>query len=184
MIIGITGTLGAGKGTIVNYLIKEGFVHFSVREYLIEQIQKRGLEINRDNMVKIGNELRKHNSPSYLVEELYKQAEKTGKDCVIESIRTPGEATKLNELDDFYLFAVDADSKIRYERLSKRGTATDNVSFQEFLEEENKEMNNTDPTKQNLSKCIKMANFKLTNNGSINELNEQIEKILQSIKNK
>lgn len=36
-IIGITGTLGAGKGTIVEYLKdKKGFAHFSVREFLKE----------------------------------------------------------------------------------------------------------------------------------------------------
>ena len=35
--IGITGTLGAGKGTIVDYLIeKRGFVHYSVRAFITE----------------------------------------------------------------------------------------------------------------------------------------------------
>ena len=34
IVIGITGTLGAGKGTIVNYLIEEeGFDHYSVRGF-------------------------------------------------------------------------------------------------------------------------------------------------------
>ena len=36
IIIGITGTLGAGKGTIVAYLIEtRQFMHYSVRRYLI-----------------------------------------------------------------------------------------------------------------------------------------------------
>ena len=44
MIIGITGTLGAGKGTIASYLVKEkGFKHFSVREFLNKELQKRKL---------------------------------------------------------------------------------------------------------------------------------------------
>jgi len=34
MIIGITGTLGAGKGTIVEILKKKWFGHYSVREFL------------------------------------------------------------------------------------------------------------------------------------------------------
>ena len=49
--IGITGTLGAGKGTIVDYLVQNrGFVHYSVRAFLIEEIKRRGLEANRDTI--------------------------------------------------------------------------------------------------------------------------------------
>ena len=40
VIIGITGTLGAGKGTIVDYLKEErGFLHFSARQFIIEEIE-------------------------------------------------------------------------------------------------------------------------------------------------
>ena len=74
-IIGITGTLGAGKGTIVDYLINHyGYKHYSVRGYLIEEAKRRGLEINRDTFVAVANDLRAKHSPSYIVDELYKQA--------------------------------------------------------------------------------------------------------------
>lgn len=37
IVIGLTGTLGAGKDTVVNYLIKnEDFQHLSVRKFLIK----------------------------------------------------------------------------------------------------------------------------------------------------
>ena len=60
IIIGITGTIGAGKGTIVEYLTdKKGFTHYSVRSFLIDEIKKRGFEVNRDSMVLVANDLRK-----------------------------------------------------------------------------------------------------------------------------
>jgi len=72
MIIGITGTLGSGKGTIVDYLVKQkGFIHFSVRQFILEEIRKRNLPQNRDSMVMVANDLRKKNSPSYITDQLY-----------------------------------------------------------------------------------------------------------------
>ncbi len=42
IVIGITGMLGAGKGTVVEYLIrKHGYAHYSVREFLIEEVKKK-----------------------------------------------------------------------------------------------------------------------------------------------
>ena len=67
MIIGITGTLGAGKGTIVGFLKERGFSHYSVREFLIEEINRRGLEANRDSMILVANDLRANFGGSYIV---------------------------------------------------------------------------------------------------------------------
>ncbi|OYT12481.1 MAG: hypothetical protein B6I18_00420 [Bacteroidetes bacterium 4572_112] len=65
-VIGITGTLGAGKGTIVDLLKDEySYAHYSVRDYLIEVIRDRGMEVNRDSMTMVANELRANNSPSF-----------------------------------------------------------------------------------------------------------------------
>ena len=78
IIIGITGTLGAGKGTIVEFLLdKKGFSHFSVRAFITEEIIRRGLPVNRDSMVQVANDLRAKHTPSYIVEQLFDQANRS-----------------------------------------------------------------------------------------------------------
>ena len=175
-IIGITGTIGAGKGTIVEYLVENyGFTHYSVRNFLIQKAQKLNLPLNRDTYVAIANALRENHSPSYIIDELYKEAEKNGNDAIIESIRTPGEVESLRTKENFALWAVDADPKIRYERITARKSETDQISFETFLLNEQREMTAEDPTKQNLAACIRQADILLINNGDFDKLYQQIE---------
>jgi dephospho-CoA kinase len=182
LIIGITGTLGAGKGTIVDFLKKEkGFTHFSVRAFIAEEIIRRGMEVNRDSMVLVANDLRKNNSPSYIIDCLYEKAVSIGQNSIIESIRTPGEIYSLRQKGNFYLFAVDADPQIRYERIRRRQSETDNISYQTFLDNEQREMDSADPNAQNVGKCMELADYKLWNNGTREQLNRQVEAILMKI---
>lgn len=182
IIIGITGTIGAGKGVIVDYLINNyNFNHFSVRQFLIQEIKKRNMEVNRDSMVIVANQLRTLNSPSYITDQLYKQAAELNQNAVIESIRTPGEVTSLRKLGKFILFAVDADPKIRYERIVLRNSETDNISYETFLQNEKREMESDSPNEQNIKKCMQMADYHFQNNGTLDELYSKVETTLDGI---
>jgi dCMP deaminase len=184
MIIGITGTLAAGKGTIVEHLESKGFKHFSVRAYLRQIVEERGMEVNRDSFVAVANELREKNSPSFIAEELYRQAAEAGGDVIIESIRTEGEVNALKGKGNFYLFAIDANSKLRYDRAIGRASETDSVSYETFVANEEREWANTDPTKGNLKRCIELSDFTFSNEGSLEELHAQVDAVLNKLSNK
>lgn len=179
VLIGLTGTMGAGKGTVVEYLVEQkGFLHFSARAFLVKEIERRGLPVNRDSMIMVSNDLRKAHSPSYIGEQLLKEAQQVEKPSIIESILTVGEA-KFLKSEGAILLAIDADQRMRYERITARQSETDQVTFEHFVEQENKKMHSTDPTKHNVAGVMEMADAVIMNNGTLEELHEQIDRVLQ-----
>ena len=175
VIVGITGTNGSGKGTVVEILMEEfGFKHYSARSYLSKILTEQGKELTRGNMNELANGLRADNHPAILIQKLLEEAQKDGGRAIIESIRTPGEATLLRKFKNFRLLAVDADPRVRYERVVVRGSSTDKVTFEQFIADEQKEMTSTDPNKQNISKCFELADATLHNDGSLEDLKVQI----------
>jgi len=178
MIIGITGTNGAGKGTIVDYLANtKGFAHYSVREFLIKEIEARGLPVERPTMRQVANELRKEHGPAYVVEQLLARAQTETENVVVESIRTVGEAELLKSKGAL-LWAVNADRKVRYERVLKRWSETDKVDFETFCIYEDREMQSQEPWDMNVFSVMKMADHIFTNDGTQNDLFAQVEEAL------
>jgi dephospho-CoA kinase len=192
IIIGITGTLGAGKSELASYLIQKGFAHFSAREFLSKEVAQRNLPVQRDSMIAVANDLRKKHSPSYVIESLFNEAQEhahtRGQNCILESVRTPGEVTFLESASSkypdcqFYLFAVDASPHLRYDRIKKRNSETDHVTFEKFIADEDYEMNSTDPNKANIAACMRHADFVLTNNTSLKDFHSHVEQILKEIR--
>ncbi len=178
MLIGIAGTLGAGKGTVVAYLKEKGFVHYSASGVLRELLRADGLEESRENMTVLADKLRSENpaSPQHVLFEKYKK-ENPDK-AILESIHSVGEAEFIKERGAI-LLGVDADLETRYERIKARGTSKDHVTFEEFEKIATHEEEGGG--KHNIRAVLEMANYTITNNGTLEELHIQIEEILKKI---
>lgn len=185
MILGITGTIGAGKGTVVDYLVREkGFRHYSVREAIIEEIQKRGLPVNRDTMNEVATDMRARYGGSYFGDLLRKRVQEEGVEhAIIESIRTVAEADNIHAIGG-YILVVDAPEEVRYARIISRGSETDSVSFEKFKQQEAREMDSErpdDPSYMNMRDVIARADATVSNDGTIEELGPKIEAALATL---
>ncbi|HUQ30035.1 MAG TPA: AAA family ATPase [Candidatus Paceibacterota bacterium] len=181
MIIGITGTIGAGKGEVVRYLVdSKNFAHFSVRDLLTEEIKKRRFPMTRDSMRLVANEIRKTRNPSYIIESLYGRAAASGKDAVVESVRALAEADFLKS-KGATLLAVDADRRLRYDRIVSRGSSTDKVDFDTWVAQEERELAATDPWDMNVLGVMGKADHRMYNNGTLEELHGRIDEMLATL---
>lgn len=185
MILGITGTNGAGKGSVVEYLVeKKNFKHYSVRDLVVEEVLRRGIELNRTNIGKTATEMRTENKPEYFVATFIDRAKDTNEaNVVIESIRTVAEAEYLQKHGGF-LMAVDAPVEVRFKRITERGTVTDHVSFEEFRAQEDAEYTSkdpNDPNQMNVLAVIGKADVTIINDASLEDLEVKIEEILSGL---
>lgn len=139
------------------------------------------MEMNRDSMVIVANELREKYGAGCIAKELYEEAAKSGQNAIIESIRTAGEVKLLREKGIFYLFAVDADPSLRYERIKSRDSETDHISYPVFVSNEEREMQSEDPNKQNLRACIDLADYVFVNNGILEALYKEVDDVMKTI---
>jgi dephospho-CoA kinase len=182
ILIGITGTDGAGKGTVVRYLVEQkGFVHYSARTLLIEKLNERSEELTRANMRLIANEFRAECGNDYLVTHYLarREVEKPER-CIIESIRTTAEAETLHA-NGGVLIAVDADLTVRYERVQARRSETDRVTFEQFTAHEELEANDPDPHGMQKPRVIAMADHVILNNGTIEDLEKDVEHLCKTL---
>lgn len=179
MIIGIAGSFGAGKGTVVEYLKRaKNFTHYSASGFIVEEIERRQLPVNRDTMTVVANELRAAHGPSYIIDSLYERAKKFGGDVVIESLRAVAEVRRIKELGG-RVIGVDALPEIRFKRAINRNSVKDHVTYEKWLEQEKAESNQSDPHKQNIFGALKEADFIISNNGTIEELQKAVEEFIK-----
>ncbi len=176
MIIGLTGTNASGKGEVAEYLKKKGFSYFSLSDEIRLLAKEKGLELTRENLRNLGNEMRQKHSAGYWAGLVNKKLEGN---CIVDSIRNPAEVEELRKNKGFVFIAVDAPQKTRYERMKKRGRIGEDQSFEDFLKQENEE-NSNNPSNLQLNKTMEMADKKIMNKGNLEELHEKVESILKS----
>lgn len=183
MILGIGGVLGGGKGTVVDYLKeKYGFAHYSSSDLLIQILEERGEEVNREGTNRVANELRAENPGGVPVRNFARyEAEDGVSDVIFESLHSVLEVEFIKSVGGIVL-GVTADSDIRYDRILARGSVKDNVSKEVFMAQQKREEEGSeDPNTSNIFSVLKQTDFVIENNGTLEDLKTQVDGIMAEL---
>ena len=177
MIFGVTGLYGAGKDVVAQFLVEKNFYHFSLSDFIREEARKRKIPITRDSLIPLGNELRAKYGASVLAQRALAQL-KDGENHVITSIRNSEEANLILESDEAILINVVAPDRERLRRLIARDRENDPKTLEDLRAKEKQESSD-DPNAQQLHKVRKMATVTLRNDGTLEQLQEKVDKLVK-----
>jgi len=183
LIIGLTGKVGSGKGTIADYLAEKDFFVTSLSDRIREEIRSRGGEITRERLLKVSDELRWKYGPEVLAQRSWEKVIFQGKQkAVIDSIRGETEVDYLKRQPGFILLGVTASPEVRFERIKARDRESDPQIFEEFLAVEERDVKSgIGKVGRDIEKCLGKADFLIENNGTIEELKTKVEEILSKL---
>lgn len=180
MIIGLTGKNGSGKGEAAKFLTESGYEYHSLSDVVRDEIKSQKKDVTRERLIETANKLRRDFGAGVLAERIL---QKLGVEAhaVVDSIRNPFEVEALRRRRDFHLISVEAEPKMRFERLKDRNREGDPMTYEGFLELEAKEASSPDPTTQQLDRTATMADAIVYNNSTINDLREQMRQVIGAL---
>jgi dephospho-CoA kinase len=175
--------MASGKGEVVKLLEEKGYHYISLSDFVREEARREGKPVNREHMQNIGNRLRQTGGAGVLGRMVKDRI--LASDIfrwVIDGIRNPAEVQELKQMEGFRLLGVEADITVILQRMKERNRDTDRMSEEDLRKRLDREWGIGEPENgQQVGPCMKLADFKILNNSSLDELSRHIEKILNDL---
>jgi dephospho-CoA kinase len=180
LVLGLTGTIGAGKDVVSEHLKeKYNFKEIGTGDLNREELKATNLPENRENLQALSKERTDKFGQDYWIKKAVERVKSMKADFVImNGLRRPIDVTvpKKEFGNKFKLILVDADSKIRFERLKTRNRPGDPKTLEEFKKQENAEHKLFD-----FDTTAKMADFVLKNEAGLDILYAEVDKMMKSL---
>ncbi|MGH9857285.1 MAG: AAA family ATPase [Acidobacteriota bacterium] len=174
------GMPGAGKSTLVDYLETKGIPNVYFGGITVNEVKRRGMEVNEANEKKVREELRATEGPGVMAKRIIIELEKLfeqGHDTLVADGLYSWPEYKIFKdkfRDNAIIIAVVASRKARHERLAKRPVrplTDEEATAREYAEIENIEKGGP----------IANADYTLINNTTPDELITQLDITLKEI---
>ncbi|PIP28635.1 MAG: hypothetical protein COX29_00120 [Candidatus Moranbacteria bacterium CG23_combo_of_CG06-09_8_20_14_all_35_22] len=176
IILGLAGEIVSGKGTTAKYICENhsGSSHrFST---MLRDVAKRMyLEENRENLQKISTIFRENFFDDILSSVIAKDVESDQHNVIaIDGVRRLADIEYLKKIPGFKLVYIETDIKKRFERIISRGENSDDTTktFEDFQKDHERE------AEKQIKDLKNQAEYMIDNNGSLEELYRQIDKLI------
>ena len=176
-IIGLTGPIASGKGTVKKYIEeKYGGKDCKFSTVLRDVLNRIDEPISRESMQKMSFLLRENFGQNILAKAIAKDIKALDNNIiVIDGVRRLTDIDYLKDTHGFTLVKIDANPKIRYERMVIRNEnkGDDKKTFEQFLNDHEADADREVPI------VMSHASKALDNNGDLQNLYRQIDELLK-----
>lgn len=179
IIIGLVGPVASGKDVSKKYIEEHhGASSYKFSTVLRDILNRLYLPITRENMQDLSLDLRNRFGSDILAKVITADAKSDkGEIVIVDGVRRMDDIIHLSNLPEFKLISIEADINIRYERMKLRNEneGDANKTFAEFENDCQKE------AEQEIPIVVSHAAYHLDNNGTLENLYAQIDKIITEI---
>ncbi len=191
MIVGVVGKIAAGKTTVAKFFEEKGFCRISCSEPLIDLLTHNvsgyswipelpeKAEPTRERLIAFGKYLKEKYGGDILI-RLAVDKKRGCKNIVIDGVRSREEVEAIKRLGGKVIY-LEARPEIRFERLMKRKAEKDREirTFEDF-----KAMDDAEERLYHTSKLKELSDYVIVNEGTLEELKERVEEIIEDIAEK
>ncbi|MGC8573237.1 MAG: dephospho-CoA kinase [Caldisphaera sp.] len=179
--IAITGMPGSGKSVVAEKIAEKLNAElFIMGDIVRDEARRRGIELTIENIENLATQLRQEYGRNAIAKLLLKRIEnKKDKFIVIDGIRAIEELKELkikNNLD-ICLVSIHASPLTRFNRLKNRKREGEDISWEEFSFRDKKNL------EYGIGNVIAVSDFIIINEGSLKELEDKINKVVEVIEN-
>ena len=179
-ILAIVGMSGSGKSVVIDRLVEKGYPKIYFGGMILKGMERQGILINEENERKFREEIREKEGKDWVVRQAIAEAhdliEAGQKRIVMDGVYSYAEYKLLKHEfpGQLTVGAVVVDKNLRYKRVGKRPERPFNL--EQIKERDRSEV-------ENLEKGgpIAMADYYLLNNGTIAELHDRLDEVLEEI---